>query len=128
MRVYEKPNVTMDHDTTKSILNVKWLGYAKSEIFRSGIDFMVGFVKENGVRNLVVDATDQSVLSKEDNEYAMNTMPLLKSYGLEKMAFIIPKSVLTKLAMDRFIKGSSTQVALGHFSSLEEALAWTEVD
>jgi hypothetical protein len=125
MKIYQTPTVTLEFDPVKKQLIQKWTGFSSSEVFRTAIDKTVEFSKSNEVKSIISDTLEQAVVKPEDSEYASASMPKLIANGLKAMAFVMPKNIITKMALDKFDKDSKSEL-VGFFPTLVEAKQWVD--
>lgn len=124
-KILEKPYATIYIDAAKKRLYQAWFGYLTVEQFKAAIDLSVECFKKNELTTILSDTTHQAVLAKEGSDYAASVMPVLMENGLKKIAFVLPKSIFTKLAVQNFTDQSQNGVT-GSFSSPEEAEQWLD--
>ena len=124
MQVFTSPIISLDYDSVKKVLYQNWDGFATSVQFREAIDKTVDFVKQNPVLYIVSNTTTQRPVGPEDGKYAASRMPVLFSSGVKAMAFVLPKNVLTKLALGNFAKEQGMPSNVRYFDDLQEAEDW----
>lgn len=125
MVIYEKPTVKIEYNLAKKQLIQVWDGFSSSEVFREAIDKTVTFVKTNPVKSIVSDTMKQSVVKPEDTEYASEKMPILFKSGIQAMAFVIPKNVLTQLSLKGFNEPNK-DLKVGFFATILDAQYWID--
>jgi hypothetical protein len=118
MQVFTSPIISLDYDSVKKVLYQNWDGFATSVQFREAIDKTVDFVKQNPVLYIVSNTTTQRPVGPEDGKYAASKMPVLFSSGVKAMAFVLPKNVLTKLALSNFAKEQGMPSNVRYFDDL----------
>ncbi|ASB48347.1 hypothetical protein [Alkalitalea saponilacus] len=124
MEIYSSPVVRIEFDTTKKLLLQKWIGFASSVQFREAIDKTVEFVKGNQVKYLMSNTVEQKPVGPEESKYAASVMPQLFGGGVKAMAFVMPKNVITKLALSSFAKEKGMPDNVQYFDNLAEAETW----
>ena len=124
-KILEKPYATIYMDVHKKRLYQAWFGYLTVDQFKAAIDISVDCFKEHDLTTILSDTTHQAVLAKEGSDYAASVVPVLMENGMKKVAFILPKSIFTKLAVQNFTEQSQSGVS-GSFTSLEEAERWLD--
>lgn len=124
-KILEKPYATIYLDAAKKRLYQSWFGYLTVEQFKAAIDISVMCFKENDLNTILSDTTHQAVLAKEGSDYAASVVPELMENGMKKIAFVLPKSIFTKLAVQNFTEQSQNGIS-GSFSSIEEAEHWLD--
>ena len=125
MIVHQTPTVSLEYNQAKKQLIQKWTGFSTSEVFRKAIDKTVEFSQANPVHSIISDTLEQAVVKPEDTQYASAAMPKLFSHGLKAMAFIMPKDVITKMALDKFNKESKSD-QINFFPTMKEAQDWID--
>lgn len=124
-KILEKPYATIYMDVDKKRLYQAWFGYLTVDQFKAAIDISVNCFKEHDLTTILSDTTHQAVLAKEGSDYAASVVPVLMENGMKKIAFILPKSIFTKLAVQNFTEQSQTGASRS-FTSLEEAERWLD--
>lgn len=122
--IFDDPTVKLVYDPARKQLIQKWIGFAISEKFREAIDCTVDFVSKNQVESIISDTLEQKVVKPEDTKYASAVMPQLFQRGLKKMAFVMPKDVLTQMSVNSFKKDSTDMQGLNFFSNVNDAQNW----
>lgn len=124
MKVFSSSTISLEFDEIKKVLRQVWTGFSTSAQFREGIDETVKFVKANDVKYLISDTSGQKPVGPEDTKYAASVMPGLFGSGVKAMAFIMPKNVITKLALSSFAKEQGLPANVMYFDNIPEAEKW----
>ncbi len=127
LNILDTPYAKISYDPKTERLYQTWIGYASVEQFKAAIDITVAFFRtNNNVTSILSDTTEQAVLAREGSDYAASVMPDLIQFGLKKVAFILPVSSFTKLALENFIRQNKDGYT-GHFPTRAEAEAWLDL-
>ncbi len=124
MNVFSSPVIALEYNDIKKVVYQNWNGFASTIQFREGIDQTLTFVKNNDVKYIVSNTSGQRPVGPEDSKYAASVMPQLFANGVKAMAFIMPKNVITKLALSSFAKDQGMPPNVKYFDSLAEAEKW----
>lgn len=126
MVIDERADCILEYDEERKCLIQRWKGFSGSDNFRATINASIDFFKSNSeVTGLISDTREHKVVKPQDAEWAAkHANPILAKHGMRKMAFIVPQNVFAQISVDHFSKNSTDQLALKHFSNLEDALNW----
>jgi hypothetical protein len=126
MVVEKREDCTLVYDEDRKCLIQQWSGYSGSENFRGTINASIEFFRTHEeVTGLISDTREHKVVKPEDAEWAAKVgNPLLVKYGMRRMAFILPQSLVAQISVDHFSKNSTDQLELKHFGNMEDALEW----
>jgi hypothetical protein len=125
MILFQAPYLTIEYDQKLNCVSQHWKGYAKSEQFRAGIEKSVEFFKQKRAVCLISNTKELAVVSNEDTQWAATyATPLMMSYGLKYVAFIVPTNVFAQLSVNNFKNKTEDKVQLRYFTDLAKAKAW----
>jgi hypothetical protein len=124
MNVFTSPVVKLEYDDVKKVLYQNWNGFASTIQFREGIEQSLTFVKNSDVQYIISNTSLQRPVGPEDSKYAATVMPQLFANGVKGMAFIMPKNVITKLALSSFAKDQGMPPNVKYFDDVAEAEKW----
>ena len=126
MIIYHSPYCQIDYLPERRCLIQNWRGFAKSAEFREAILKTIEFFETQGNLAYIISNTQNSeVVKKEDAEWvATYANPRLVAHGLQKIAFIVPTSILLKWSVDHFRITSQEIPAIQWFDDLEQAMLW----
>ncbi len=103
-----------------------WKGFSGSKKFRISILNTIEAFKEYNIEAIISNTQDCEVVNRTDTDWTVSyANPILIEHGLRKMAFIVPKNVLTQWSVGNFMKGTAKQqLPIQCFDNLVEAKAW----
>lgn len=103
-----------------------WKGFAVSEKFRQSIRKTIEFFQTNTLASSIIsDTTQQDAVKPQDAEWvATYATPILVKHGLRKLAFVAPKSVVTKMAEEHFARKAGEELEIRWFSDVAAAKTW----
>ncbi len=130
MLIDKQSYCTLEYLPELHCLMQTWPGFARSQQFRASIQKTVEFFQSRpDVCSIISDTRKQEVVSKEDAEWVgAEMMPKLVQHGLQKMAFIAPEQVVTKLAEERFAQAVGERPQIRWFLTVDEAKNWIAED
>lgn len=126
--IENKSHCVLEYDPALQCVVQTWKGFARSSDFRQSILKTIEFFQTHaGMRGIISNTQESEVVSEKDADWvAQEANPLLVKHGLQKIAFILPKSVLAKWSVDHFMQEVETIPAMQYFDNLEAAKAWIE--
>ncbi|MFX0049191.1 MAG: hypothetical protein ACFE8G_13680 [Candidatus Hermodarchaeota archaeon] len=110
----------------KNLLSVKLKGFWKDEELydKMAKEFEVNLSKTSPGWKMIIDLTDFLTPPQNFLEKIKETQKLLKEHRLRKIAEVLPKSVIAKLAINKLTSESGFERHL--FSNTIEVLKWLE--
>ncbi|AHM59978.1 hypothetical protein D770_08575 [Flammeovirgaceae bacterium 311] len=123
--VLDSANINICYDPARKRLYQTWKGYLSVEEFIIAIDISLEYFRKHDINSILSDTTDQAVLAKEGSDYAARVTQEMVKLGLEKIAFVMPKSFFAKLAVEDYTRNTHGRM-VGHFSTREEADNWLD--
>jgi len=128
MIVYHQPYCQIDYLPELRCAIQHWQGFAKSTEFREAILKTIELFETHGNLAYIISNTQRSeVVKKEDAEWvATYANPRLVEHGLQKIAFIVPTSVLTKWSVEHFRTKSEEKPEIRWFDDVEHAKKWIQ--
>jgi hypothetical protein len=64
-------------------------------------------------------------VSHEDTQWAASyATPIMMSYGLKHIAFIVPTNIFAQVSVNNFKSKTEDKVQLRYFTDLDKAKAW----
>ncbi len=126
MNIYTQAYCHIEYLPELRCLVQSWRGFAKSAEFRDAILKTVAFFETSGKAAYIISNTQQSeVVKKEDAEWvATYANPRLVEHGLQKIAFIVPTSILVKWSVNHFRAQSEEKPEIQWFDDIEQAKNW----
>ena len=123
MNVINTSYFRLEYDQKEQQLVQIWTGFADSDTFIKAIDKTVDFVKENPVRTIISDTTNQKVVKPEDSNYAASKLPVMFAAGVQAMAFVLPENIFTKMSLKGFAEAKKSD-RVEFFASVYDAKTW----
>ncbi len=123
MIILEKNYLVLEVDKNHDCLIQHWKGFATSEQFRDGVLKALDAIKQHRVARMISDTKNQAIVKKEESDFAASLVPEFIKNGMKSFAFVVPSSVFTQLALDKF-KKESTSFPIQYFDDLDKAKEW----
>jgi hypothetical protein len=124
----DKPWLLMRWDSAHRCVVLEWRAFATSREFQDALTKAVEVGQRRGAFSFVTDTTQLELVSDEDQRWIRHTWaPLAIQSGLKKIAIVIARHGLSKMAIEEMFKGRRTtglQLDSRTFDSLAEALTW----
>lgn len=126
----------MRWDSEHKCLLAEWKGFATSAEFRGALLKAVDVIRERNGAGFVTDTRKLELVSDDDQRWLMTTWPPLAiAAGLKRLAIVMAKTGLSKMAIEDMIKAGAIQAerepAAGEpafesltFESVTEAVHW----
>lgn len=126
----------MRWDSEHKCLLAEWKGFATSAEFRGALLKAVDVIRERNGAGFVTDTRKLELVSDDDQRWLMTTWPPLAiAAGLKRLAIVMAKTGLSKMAIEDMIKAGAIQAerepATGEpafesltFESVTEAVHW----
>lgn len=125
--ILEEPFLRMGYSATDSLIQLRWLGHARSEEYRSALERAVEFVAKNNVRFWIADLRKMTVILQDDETWANEVwFPQLFKTGLEKMAILESEDYFNKTSVQRSFTALKGQISfeVAWFPSYLQAIDW----
>ncbi|TAF67440.1 MAG: hypothetical protein EAZ55_03755 [Cytophagales bacterium] len=114
----------------ESVANMEWLGLAKTEAYRTGMEQFLKLLEEhkstlwllNYAQGKVIDIKDQKWTTEEWLPVALNHI----DHNLKKVAIILSQDIFNKVAV-RLISGQIEQnstAEIAYFENKSDAIDW----
>lgn len=124
----DKPWMLMRWDGAHRCVVAEWKAFATSREFQEALTKALVVGREKGAFTFVTDTTQLELVSDEDQRWIRYTWaPLAIQAGLKKIAIVIARHGLTKMAIEEMFKGRRTTGQLldsRTFDALADALTW----
>ena len=123
-------------DNEHECLFAEWKGFATSAEFQGALMKAVDVLRERNGAAFVNDTRKLELVSDADQRWLMSTWPTLAiAAGLTRLAIVIAKTGLSKMAIEGMIKAGANSVPSGTrdaaarfqsrtFESVADALRW----
>lgn len=116
------------YDTQADTLIMVWDGYSTSQQLYQGSEEALKLIIEHGARKLLADLKDMTLLSREDQNWIVNSfMPRAMAAGLEYLAIVQPVSYFNKIAVDALsFKANERNLSCKILPNRELSKQWLE--
>jgi hypothetical protein len=126
----------MSWDSEHKCLLAEWKGFATSAEFRGALVKAIDVIRDRNGAGFVTDTRKLELVSDDDQRWLMSTWPPLAiAAGLKRLAIVLAKTGLSKMAVEDMIKAGAAQAerepAAGDpafqsrtFESVAEAVQW----
>jgi hypothetical protein len=126
----------MRWDGEHQCLLAEWKGFATSAEFRGALLKAIDVIRERNGAGFVTDTRKLELVSDDDQRWLITTWPPLAiAAGLKRLAIVMAKTGLSKMAIEDMIKAGAIQAerepAAGEpafesrtFESVTEAVRW----
>jgi hypothetical protein len=132
----DKAWLHMRWDSEHDCLFAEWKGFATSAEFQGALLKAVDVIRERSGAAFVNDIRKLELVSDEDQRWLMSTWPpLVMAAGLKRLAIVMAKTGLSKMAVEEMLRAGANPVSRGTgaagaavqsrtFDSVADALAW----
>jgi hypothetical protein len=122
----KKYNIFYDEEIEAVIMN--WHGYATSEEFREGTEFMVKLLEESKSRKVLANVKEMILIAKEDQDWLDKAfLPKIVELGLQATAVIMPTNYFNKIAVESIsYKIAQQKIVVNYFEDLQKAKDWLQ--
>jgi hypothetical protein len=122
----KKYNIFYDEEIEAVIMN--WYGYATSEEFREGTEFMVKLLEESKSRKVLANVKEMILIAKEDQDWLDKAfLPKTVELGLQATAVIMPTNYFNKIAVESIsYKIAQQKIVVNYFEDLQKAKDWLQ--
>jgi len=126
MIYFEESFVRVSWDENIEAVVIEWLGLARSENLKIGLNAGLKLLAEKNKGKWLADTKKLGVFGKADEDWVNKAwLPQALAAGLEKRAYVMSESALTRLAMVAVVnRASAPGVESAFFDNLEAARAW----
>ena len=126
----------MRWDSEHHCLLAEWKGFATSAEFRGGLLKAIDVIRDRNGAGFVTDTRRLELVSDDDQRWLMSTWPPLAiAAGLKRLAIVMAKTGLSKMAIEDMIRAGAVQAELEPaagepafesrtFESVAEAVRW----
>ncbi|BDD05630.1 hypothetical protein [Aureibacter tunicatorum] len=123
--LYQTNKCEISYIKSLNTINIKWIGYASSDIHHENAMKAINFVKEKGAKTVISDNRKGKVISKESQEWGHNVMvPSLLQSKVKQLLIIESENIFNQFAIDQMIeknKMSHNSIKVETFLDLESA-------
>ena len=116
----------ISYDPKDNYVFMNWDGYATSNQFREGTEFMLELLKQNKASKVLADIKDMTIIGREDQNYVQfNFLPRAIEAGFRAIAIVRPVNHFNAVAIETIsYRVMKTIVQMRVFDDLEEARKW----
>ncbi|MBC7903283.1 MAG: hypothetical protein H7Y27_07655 [Gemmatimonadaceae bacterium] len=126
MNTAEQPVYNIYVEKESNYVIMEWDGYATSEQFREGTEYMLNLLIENKAHYVIGDIKDMILIGATDQEWMNNSfLPRAVRFGFKACALIRPESYFNKVAVETIVyKTDSEKLQINFFENMDDAKAW----
>lgn len=124
--LYSNRYLVISYVPEKNCLVQTWKGFCTSEEYRDGMRKSVEFFIQKRCKNFVSDASNASLLKKEDTDWVTSEItPQFVKAGMQLLNLVLPESAFTKMTIMNLenAEKEAKNSGMAYFNSLESALA-----
>ena len=123
-KLFKEKYLELSVNEKDKCLLMEWKGYFSSEDYRKGLNATEDIVGNYSLDVIIVDALEAGVVGSEDTDWTTDEIvPELINFGVKRIYFVIPKSVLTQMTVKNLELETKTNLEIKYFKSRDEALA-----
>ena len=132
----DKPWLLLRWDSAHECLFAEWNGFATSAEFQGALLKALDVIRERGGGAFVNDTRKLELVSDSDQRWLVSTWPPMAiAAGLKRLAIVMAKTGLSKMAIQKMLKAAPNPVSSGAgavdpafqsrtFDSVNEAFLW----
>lgn len=124
--LYSNRFLAISYVPAKNCLVQTWKGFCTSEEYRDGMRKSVEFFIQKRCKNFISDATNASLLKKEDTDWVTSEItPQFVKAGMAVLNLVLPESAFTKMTIMNLenAEKEAKNSGMAYFNSVESALA-----
>ena len=115
---------TLEWNEEKKAIQLIWKKMARNDDFKLVMQKMAELINEKKATKWLADMSDAGVIAQEDQAWFQKEIGP-KILSVKKIAMILPKSIITKMSLDRGMNESNQSgLDAKYFSDREEAWEW----
>src|SRR5690348_1724441 len=104
MSYFEEPFVRVSWDENIEAVVIEWLGPARGEKLKSGLNAGLKLLAEKNKGKWLADTKKLGVFGQADEEWVnKDWLPQSLAAGLKKRAYVMSESALTRLALEAVV-------------------------
>lgn len=105
---------------------MEWKGYATSDQFKEGTEYMLRTLAANNAHKVLADIKDMVIIGMEDQQWLdTNFLPRAMQAGFEAIAIVKPDYYFNKVAVESIsYKISKDKLTINFFDNAAEAKEW----
>ena len=132
----DKDWLLLSWDSEHGCLLAEWKGFATSTEFQGALLQAIDVIRERHGTGFVNDTRKLEMVSDDDQRWLVSTFPtLVAAAGLKRLAIVIARTGLSKMAIQEMFKAAPNPVSSGAgavdpafqsrtFDSVNEAFLW----
>lgn len=126
MKHMDQPNVTLLWDDTLRSVVITWRGFNEGQEFRAPMERALEVLRANRASRWLADLRDAKVNTAEDQQWLQSDLiPRAMQAGNRFTAFVVPKSTIAKLGVQRVLRhAGAIESETRFFDSMEAARKW----
>lgn len=126
MKHMDQPNVTLLWDDTLRSVVITWRGFNEGQEFRAPMERALEVLRANRASRWLADLRDAKVNTAEDQQWLQSDLiPRAMQAGNRFTAFVVPKSTIAKLGVQRVLRQvGAIESETRFFDSMEAARKW----
>ncbi len=122
---FDEAFATVWYDDETDAVVAQMTEYADGEPFREYMNAVIEGVNETGSDCVLADTREQPTLDSADQEWSATEWgPRAEANGVEKLAAVVPESVLAEMSVRKVTEQSADDIDREFFDSVADAKAW----
>ena len=128
--IMDKSFVKIFYEAESKTVVAQWIGYLKKEMVKEGMDEIISFAKEKGVKRHLSNQLELKVLSAEVQQYLVGEVfPRVSRAGIDKIAVLVSDDVFAQATVDKVNNETKIgNLSIQTFSSKGACEKWLEDD
>lgn len=123
MVYFQDSVITYSWDEINKIVIAEWKGFASFAKMQTVLEKGLELIQEKNCTKWLGDTSNLAPFSTESSSWIVNNwMPRATAAGLKSIAYVVPKSAITRISLGKGIPGSS--IASAFFDNQAAAKAW----
>ena|SRR6476620_8295999 len=117
---------SIHYDASIGTVVMIWKGYATSDEFREGTEYMLQVLLENKAHKVLADIKEMTLIGMEDQRWLdTNFLPRAIQAGFKAIAIVEPVAYFNKVAVESIsYKISKDKLDIRFFENAEAAKSW----
>ncbi len=100
--VMDKNFVKIFYEAENSTIVAKWMGYLKKDMVKEGMDEIIKYAEENGIKRHLSNQLELKILSSEVQQYLVEEVfPAVSKAGISKIAVLVSDDVFAHVTVDK---------------------------
>ncbi len=126
MIYFDTPYLAVHWDDVTKCVIMEWKKHARSHEFRTGLDKGLELIRKKASHRWLADMRNMGALAKSDQDWSNEDwFPRALAGGISRMALIVPKSVLSQMAVEAIMsKVEGTNLETAYFDDIKKAKDW----